>query len=195
MSELRGATEGDLPRVLTTLGLAFADDPMLRWPLRPGITPEELGRSLEGIVRAHLGAGTLRVAEDGGGVAAWLPPDLVARFADMFEESAQTVLRFAEDGGARYRAFWDWVDEHLPAGPMWFLDFVAVDPVLQGRGLGTALIRHGLDRARADGVPAVLETAIASNVALYEGLGFHVAEEADAPDGGPHLWFLHADPA
>jgi hypothetical protein len=29
---------------------------------------------------------------------------------------------------------------------------------------------------------------------MYEHLGFRVVEESDAPDGGPTIWFLRADP-
>ena len=70
------------------------------------------------------------------------------------------------------------------------LDIVAVDPACQGRGTGTALIRHGLALADRDGVPAFLETGKPRNVPYYERLGFRVAEEGDAPDGGPHMWFM-----
>jgi hypothetical protein len=29
---------------------------------------------------------------------------------------------------------------------------------------------------------------------IYEDLGFRVVEKSDAPDGGPTIWFLRADP-
>ena len=44
-------------------------------------------------------------------------------------------------------------------------------------------------------IPAFLETAKPGNVPMYEHLGFRVVEESDAPDGGPTIWFLRADPA
>ena len=62
-----------------------------------------------------------------------------------------------------------------------------------GGGLASALVRHGLARARAAGEPAFLETSIASNVPRYEHLGFRVVEQADAPEGGPEIWFMRAD--
>jgi hypothetical protein len=30
-------------------------------------------------------------------------------------------------------------------------------------------------------------------VPLYERFGFHVVEEADAPEGGPRVWFMRRD--
>jgi predicted N-acetyltransferase YhbS len=65
----------------------------------------------------------------------------------------------------------------------------------QGRGLGRALVRHGLARARADGCPAFLETGTPRNVPFYESFGFQVVGEQQAPDGGPAIWFMQTRPA
>jgi hypothetical protein len=46
----------------------------------------------------------------------------------------------------------------------------------------------------ADKTGVVLETGTARNVSLYERFGFRVVEEADAPGGGPHVWFMRRDP-
>ena len=35
---------------------------------------------------------------------------------------------------------------------------------------------------------------VPGNVPLYERFGFPVTREADAPDGGPHIWFMPRDP-
>lgn len=49
---------------------------------------------------------------------------------------------------------------------------------------------HGLERARADGCPAFLETGNPGNVPFYESLGFQVVGEQQAPGGGPLIWFM-----
>ena len=101
---------------------------------------------------------------------------------------------FSDDEGARYEALWDWVWEHMPKEPHWLLDHVGVDPDHQGRGIGAALIRLGIESSKRDGVPAFLETSRPGNVPLYEHLGFRVDAAADAPHGGPHVWFMRFDP-
>lgn len=53
-----------------------------------------------------------------------------------------------------------------------------------------SLIEHGLDRARADGQPAFLETGTESNIGLYESLGFQVISQERAPDAGPMIGFM-----
>jgi predicted N-acetyltransferase YhbS len=69
-----------------------------------------------------------------------------------------------------------------------------VDPAAQGQGLGTALVATGLALAQADGIGAFLSTGTARNVDIYARSGFRVVEEADAPDGGPKIYFMRWDP-
>ncbi|MFV1846254.1 GNAT family N-acetyltransferase [Stenotrophomonas maltophilia] len=53
-----------------------------------------------------------------------------------------------------------------------------VDPTVQGRGIGRALVQHSLDRARAEGYLAMQFNYVVSTntpaVALYRKLGFAV---------------------
>lgn len=95
----------------------------------------------------------------------------------------------------RYRAFWEWVEAALPDERQWFLDHLAVDERERERGIGSALVRFGLDRAARDGVIATLETARPENVPSYEHLGFPTYLETDAPGGGPHVWSMRPNPA
>lgn len=67
-------------------------------------------------------------------------------------------------------------------------------PERAGRGVGTAQLRHGLERAAADGVGAFLETGVERNARCYERFGFRTVLEADAPGGGPHVWVMRCDP-
>ena len=110
---------------------------------------------------------------------------MAGRF-DEIEQSAWAAINpLTGDGGVRYAAFWDWLGAHLPAEPCWFLDAVAVAPAAQGRGLGRTLVMHGLERARADGCPAFLETGTPRNVPFYQSLGFQIVGEQQAPMAGP----------
>jgi len=112
------------------------------------------------------------------------------QFAEIEQSTRAAINPLTGDGGVRYAAFWDWLDAHVPGEPCWFLDLVGVAPAAQGRGLGRALVRHGLERARADGCPAFLETGTPRNVPFYESLGFQVVGERQAPDAGPVIWFM-----
>jgi predicted N-acetyltransferase YhbS len=100
----------------------------------------------------------------------------------------------SDDDGRRHREFWDWVESRNPDEPFWLLDSIAVEPALQGRGIGRTLIEAGLARARADGTGAFLSTGSPGNVTIYERCGFHVVERAWTPGGGPPIWFMRWDP-
>lgn len=82
----------------------------------------------------------------------------------------------------------DALADHLPSGHYHYLHFVGVRTVHQGKGWGGAIIRDGLARADADGLPTWLETATPENVGLYQRLGFITQVEWDIPKGGPHFW-------
>ena len=194
MTEIHLATQADLPSVARLFGRAFIDDAMLRWPLPPDATVDDLTELFAILLDVYWPLDAISVIGDQA-AAVWLAPDEAARFAQIEGPTRQLIRPLTDDGGARYDLFWDWLGEHVPDEPCWFLDILAVREAARGRGLGSALVRHGLQRAHAAGLPAFLETAKPANVPMYEHLGFRVVEESDAPDGGPTIWFLRADPA
>jgi predicted N-acetyltransferase YhbS len=122
-----------------------------------------------------------------------VPPD-AAESWESHPWNQPRITALNHDGGRRYDVFWDWVYSHDPDEGLWQLDSIAVAPDSQGQGLGTALIADGLERAWAQGVGAFLSTGTARNVGIYERSGFRAVEEADAPGGGPHVWFMRWDP-
>ena len=194
MPEIVPAQPSDVPAIAALLARAYRDDPIFVH-LVPG--PDREGWiEREFLVYDDIGArqGWLWTTPDLDGAAWWQPPG-----DDPAVEEAETRVRGsvwseAPDGGARYAAFWDMALGLAPDEPHWYLDHVGVEPRRQGRGIGGALIRHGLTLARGEGLPAWLETMNADNVALYERLGFRVTHQEDAPEGGPHVWFMRADP-
>ena len=53
---------------------------------------------------------------------------------------------------------------------------LAVDPAVQGYGLGAVLTQHGLARADATGTGTFLEADSARNATMYAKLGFELTE-------------------
>jgi ribosomal protein S18 acetylase RimI-like enzyme len=78
--------------------------------------------------------------------------------------------------------------------PHWYLAALGVDPPYQGRGLGRALVRDGLDWADMDGKIAYLETETESNVGFYEALGFDVVEEVTMDRLNLPMWLMARHP-
>ena len=83
----------------------------------------------------------------------------------------------------------DAMDAHLPDGDFWYLHMAGCDPSHQGRGLGAAAVRGGLERA-AKRLPTYLETATERNLGFYQALGFRVTDEWRVPGDGPRFWSM-----
>lgn len=82
----------------------------------------------------------------------------------------------------------------LVQGRHFYLLFLGVDPVRQGKGVGGILINPMLQRADVEGITCYLETNKEKNLAFYAKHGFKVGEHRQLPDGGPYLWGLARPP-
>lgn len=183
-----------LSALAQVFGRAFVQEPMMRWPLgSEGDLEERFTRCFAHFLEAALPLGLVWEAGAGDGAAVWIAREQ-SEVWDGHPWNQARILALADDGGGRYDAFWDWVAKHDPPEPSWQLDSIAVAPELQGRGIGRTLIEAGLARARAQRTGAFLSTGTEANVAIYARCGFRVYEEAQAPGGGPHIWFMRADP-
>src|SRR6266540_346463 len=77
--------------------------------------------------------------------------------------------------------------------PHWYLPLIGVDPVHQGRGLGSALLRHALKNCDRDHLPAYLEATSPSSRRLYERHGFEATGEIQ--DAESHtMWPMLREP-
>jgi GNAT superfamily N-acetyltransferase len=187
--EIRPVSPDRVEPLAALLGRAFDDDPMLVWPFGPDRA--DLVTAFFASFDVELAKrGWLWEAGDGDGVAAWIPPGSDAEMLDI-DRAMRSML---EDSEARHGELWDWIGSNFPDEPTWYLDHIAVDAERRGSGIGTALIEHGLAFARRDGVPAFLETGRPGNVPYYERRGFTTYFDEDAPNGGPHIWFMRFDP-
>lgn len=183
------ATADRIPDLAVLLGHAFADDPMLVWPFH-GSELAPITNFFRAFDEEIAGLGWLWEAGDGLGVAAWIPPGGDEAMLTI-DRAIRPTLVGAED---RHAEMWEWIAEHFPDEPFWYLDHIAVDAANRGNGIGAALIQHGLAFADRDGVPAFLETGRPENVGYYERRGFETISHDDAPGGGPHIWFMRYDP-
>ncbi len=192
--DVRPAGPARLAALAPVFGHAFVDDPMMCWTLgNPRRALDRFTPFFAAFLEQVLEHGVVWEAGAADGAAVWVPPGLFEAWTEH-PWNHPRILELADDGGRRYDAFWSWIDRHGPKEPRWLLDSIAVDPLVQGRGYGSALIAAGLERARADGIGAFLSTGTEGNVAIYGRFGFRVVEEVDAPDHGPHIWFMQWDP-
>jgi ribosomal protein S18 acetylase RimI-like enzyme len=179
-------TTGVATRAVATLTLAFASDPIIRW-LFPDT--EDYLTAFPALVRlvgadALSGAGSTDEAAGGLGAALWVAPEVELDADPVVDLLEQTVAR------SRHEAVFGFLEkvqgDHLEA-PHWYLPFIGVDPLAQGRGHGGQLLDVGASRCDADGLPAYLEASSPRNRALYERHGYQVLGEIRSADSPP-LW-------
>ena len=187
------ATPGRVGALAPVFGQAFVEEPMTLWSFGGHADVEaRLTSAFSCYLEQVVGLGLVWETAGGRGAAVWVPPDRFKGWA-VHPWSHPQIIAVAEDG-RRYEAFWDWVGCRHPAQPLWLLDSIAVEPAAQGRGLGRALVAAGLASARADGIGAFLSTGTERNVEIYGRCGFRLVETANAPDGGPMIYFMQWDP-
>ena len=180
------------------LGRAFFDDPIFRW-----VEPDDAARRrfLQPFFtaltrRSRRLAVALATAPELCAASLWKSPGLEALTP---EQLAMTGLdRMGEwltpGASARFDAVFDPVEESFAAdlpAPVWYLGVLGVEPGMQGRGLGSMLMRPILERADAERLAVTLETAQPKNLPLYRRHGFEILRELPAPaPGGPVVWTM-----
>jgi ribosomal protein S18 acetylase RimI-like enzyme len=169
-SEVRAATDADHQRVIDVITLAFSTDPMARWAYPDAATylaaMPEMVKAFGGHGFAHC---TLDLVEGGAAAALWLPPGVEPDSERLDSLTEQHVPR---ERMADMMAVFEGMGRHHPSEPHWYLPLIGVDPVHQGRGHGSALLRYAVERCDRDGVIAYLESSNPRNIPLYERYGF-----------------------
>jgi GNAT superfamily N-acetyltransferase len=179
----------DRDRAITTLTLAFAGDPVVRWLLEdPYVFTRYWPRIVEAFGGAAFEAGTALAVQGFAGVALWFPPGVHsddALLSALLDESAAEAARPDLDG------FFGQMADFHPSFEHWYLPLTGVDPPAQGRGLGSVLLRHTLERCDRDGVPAYLEATSPRSRDLYARNGFTQIGVIQH-GGSPTMWrMLH----
>jgi ribosomal protein S18 acetylase RimI-like enzyme len=181
--EIRTATAADREALFQTLLLAFSTDPCVRYAFA---TPQGFMAGFPAFSMG-MGGGALEhdaafVTADLDAAALWLPPGVEsdgeaigAAIGELPVEKQMVLGQVVEQ-----------MSQFHPQEPHGYLAMVGADPARQGRGLGSALIKHGLRQVDAQGLPAYLESSHPRNVPLYERHGFEVMGVIQ-PDDFPPL--------
>jgi ribosomal protein S18 acetylase RimI-like enzyme len=191
---IRKATADDVPDIAGVLSRAFFDDPVFRWCVPDdGRRYRVLPPGFELYTNTYLGYEEVYVYGDDVAVAVWAPPtDDPPDEADAMELSRRIEEIFTVDAGRIFELL-SLFEEHHPHEPHFYLQFLAVEPAWQGRGIGSALMAPVLERCDREQIPAYLEATSPANRRLYERHGFRVISEI-APASGPPLWPMWRDP-
>ncbi len=173
------------------LGRAFVDDPLLKAivPSTPDANARagRIGALFDVVLRLHRGDGqpVVGVTEDGrvGGAAVieYLahPPSTAAALWHGVPTLPRLVRAVGWSGLARAISVMDTLARNRPPEPHIYLNILGVEPSLQRRHFGVAILDYLRDQAalRGDFAGVYLETATEANVAYYSHVGYRVLNE------------------
>ncbi len=166
-------TRDDYSLADAILADAFASNGISRLIFGDGDVRPRLIRMNRTIVRAKETSGT--VAEVGGWPAGAMmqaeapkcEPSGLSSFRFLFDAMLATRTRFPAAAALSREA-----SRNHPEWPHRHLTVLGVRPEFQGKGVGSALLRHFCDGADAVGSGAYLETDSEGGKRLYERFGF-----------------------
>lgn len=180
---------------------AFYDD-----PLCTSFIPDALERKkklhhvLETIVRYSVSYGEVYATSPNfEGVAAWLPSDRVKMtlWQGIRSGGLSILLNLGLGATLRQLSVSDLmysVHKRHIASPHWYLYLLGVEPVLQGKGYASNLIKTMLNRADREGLGCYLDNTNEKNLPMYQHYGFRVIEEYKVPKTGVSLWAMLREP-
>ena len=173
--EIRSATVEETGPTVACVVAAFITDPLARfaWP-SPHAHLAGMPRVTQAFAGGSFAAGTAFIDSTFCGAALWMPPGVHPDGEAVEQVFRETV---EPDHLDDLLGTFEKMDEWHPKEPHWYLPLLAVEPLAQGKGLGSALMRHALEVADDAGVPAYLESSNPRNIPLYLRHGFEVLGE------------------
>jgi ribosomal protein S18 acetylase RimI-like enzyme len=185
-SVIRPASRADHATIAEMFTRAFRDDPIGRW-IDPDAARLRASYSLY-VERFWAPSGEITVLDDGVAAACWTPPHAVHTGLLDQLRVLPALARVAGRGLPRVLSALAAFERNHPHEPHWYLPHIGVDPAAQGRGLGSELLEHMLERLDRDGSAAYLDATSERSLRLYERHGFVVTAEERMPKGGPPFW-------
>jgi GNAT superfamily N-acetyltransferase len=165
------ATQREADQCIAFIVLAFSSDPAARW-LYPD--PSQFLAYFPRFVRAFGGKalehGSAHLI-DCSAAALWIPPGI-----QPDEQELVGLIRESVPGNDQDIVFavLEAMGSYHPKEPHWYLPLIGTDPMQQGKGHGSALLRHALALCDEQKMPAYLEATSPRNVPLYQRHGFEM---------------------
>lgn len=180
---IKVATKADEAALVDVITLAFSTDPLSRWIWRDAhqylVHSPALVRAVGG---KALHSGSAYYVDGYAGAALWLPPDVHAEKDELRSLIKNDV---PEERRTDLLAVFKQMSNFHPQEPHWYLPMIGVDPANQGRGYGSALMRHALLSCDRDHTLAYLESSNPRNLSLYIRHGFEIIGTIQAGSSPP----------
>ncbi|HEY1710334.1 MAG TPA: GNAT family N-acetyltransferase [Rhizomicrobium sp.] len=187
MFDIRTVPQSEEQDVAQTLTLSFAADPSFRYWF-PRASDHLKWFAPFAMAMGHRGFAhdTVTATEDFEAVAMWLPPGV----EPDYERVSTLDMPGTEESAAISAEVQGQMAHYHPKEPHWYLWMIGVDPRCQGKGYGSALLKHMLERCDREHAVAYLESSSPKNVPLYERHGFEtigIIQVRDVPPITPMI--------
>lgn len=190
------ADPGRWRQVAAVLARGFEDDPIWRFLVPDGRRWQRHSAGVfQHLIRRSVRDGATWTTASLDGAAVWAPPgQWRTPWTDLARGGSALLRGFGPTGASRALRTLSTLEAGHPEELHWYLEFLATEPHLRGKGFGSALIVPVLQRCDDEGLPAYLESSKEQNLAFYRRFGFEVTEELRAAPGAPPCWRMWRDP-
>jgi GNAT superfamily N-acetyltransferase len=199
MNSVRPATSADRSRLADSLASAFSEDPLFRWIAGVGPTTSvkpKMRTLFDTFLKLDLARPDHLVFTDEQalGAAIWKSPNKwKLPTADMLRALPAMLAAFRARTPRMITAL-SAIEKVHPKEEHYYLEVLGTEQGKQSRGIGSAVIRHMLDRCDAEGMPAYLESSNPKNVPFYARHGFDTTAEILVGKGAPTVTAMWRDP-
>ncbi|MEM0954096.1 MAG: GNAT family N-acetyltransferase [Pseudomonadota bacterium] len=189
----RGAN--DSQQVADILADAFQHDPCMNFV----IPVQELYSSFYKLLadQLYLPQGLVFTDNECNAAAMWLPPGTAPDVPMSLSQLGLLFRLFIRQGPRvipRLQQASAVMAQNHPKTPHYYLQAIGAKSGFQGRGLGSALLKHMTHRVDKESMPCYLESSSPANVPLYQRHGFEITGQAPIAQGGPPLIFMWREP-
>jgi GNAT superfamily N-acetyltransferase len=199
MTTVRAATAADRAKLADALASAFSLDPLFSWmagvePGRP-IGPK-MRIMFDAFLKLDLGRTDHLVFtdEDGIGAAIWKHPNRWKMPTGDMLRAMPAMLRALGTRTPRMVGAITAIEKAHPTEEHYYLEALGTHQDMQSKGIGSAVIRHVLDRCDAEGMPAYLESSNPRNIPFYARHGFEPTGEIAVGKGAPTVTAMWRTP-
>lgn len=182
----RPATAADVPRLVAVMAAAFSYGPVAEWAVPEPADRLPVFTGYFGLmIDLGMRYGRVDTTHELSGAAIWYrleetPSPLPDHTYGLEEATGEYASKFLLLGAI--------FEARHPRVPHGYLAYLGVDPVVQGQGVGSALLAHAHEELDRENMPAYLEASDARNRALYERHGYQAGEPMQPSVAGPPFW-------
>lgn len=171
---IRTAAIAEQKYITSTLVLAFNASPANRW-LYPDAYQylTYFPQLIQAFASQSFEYRAVYCSYNYSGAAVWLPPEIQPNTQALIHLIQRSIF---EADQPKVLAVLEQLNHCRPQFPHWYLSFIGVEPIYQGKGYGSALMQPVLEECDRNSVPAYLEASNPTHLTFFKRHGFKIMD-------------------